>query len=94
LKWKITYEAENRSVRVRDNGSEIDLKILSGGREGHCGLSARRGRGQNIGTQLNILSNPASGRKVDLTIPAKVADAQNPKPRPWFRFKRKTSGGR
>jgi len=35
IEVEITYDAENWSVRVRDNGSGIDPKTSGGGNQGH-----------------------------------------------------------
>src|SRR6266446_122504 len=79
IEVELTYDSAGLSVRVRDNGRGIDREMLSGGREGHWGLSGMRERVQNIGGQLNIWSNPGAGTEIDFKIPAKVAYAHRPK---------------
>ena len=68
---EIRYDDRELFVRVRDDGTGIDRKFLSGdGRERHYGLHGMRERAKLIGGQLTVYSELESGTKVELSIPA------------------------
>jgi nitrate/nitrite-specific signal transduction histidine kinase len=61
-------------VRIRDDGSGIDAKILeAGGRPGHWGIAGMRERAQQIGAQLAFWSEVGAGTEVQLIVPGAIA---------------------
>ena len=60
-------------MRIRDNGCGIDRQVLEKGRDGHWGLAGMRERATRIGGLLKILSSPAAGTEVQLSIPTSLA---------------------
>jgi signal transduction histidine kinase len=75
IEVEITYAGHLLRVRIRDDGTGIDEKVMAAGREGHWGLQGMRERAQQIGAQLEIWSQPGAGTEVDLRIPGSVAYA-------------------
>jgi signal transduction histidine kinase len=72
IEVEILYERRQLRLRVLDNGSGIDQKIL-GGRSGHFGLAGMHERAGLVGGRLAIRGEPGSGTEVELTLPASVA---------------------
>jgi signal transduction histidine kinase len=71
------YGKRSLEVCVRDNGTGIDSKNVSGhGRDGHFGLHGMRERAKIIGGTLDIWSRGDSGTEVELNIPASRAYAK------------------
>jgi signal transduction histidine kinase len=58
---------------VRDNGVGIDQDVVRAGRDGHWGLSGMRERADEIGARLRVLSSPAAGTEVELSVPSRIA---------------------
>jgi signal transduction histidine kinase len=54
-------------VRVRDNGRGFDASI--GAPLGHQGLANMRSRAAGIGASLEVVSDPASGTTISITLP-------------------------
>jgi signal transduction histidine kinase len=75
IEAEITYADRLLRLRIRDDGTGIDAKVMATGREGHWGLQGMRERAQQIGAQLEIWSQPGAGTEVDLRIPSSVAYA-------------------
>jgi signal transduction histidine kinase len=74
IEAEIRYDDQVLRVRVRDNGSGIDPKVLkAGGIAGHWGLRGIRERAERIGAQLEFWSKAGAGTEVELTVPAIVA---------------------
>ena len=71
---EITYDPRQFRLRVRDDGSGLDPKILDeGGRPNHWGLQGMRERSERIGAQLKIWSRPDTGTEVELIVPGATA---------------------
>jgi len=69
----LEYSDTELRIRIRDNGCGIDPQVLEKGREGHWGLAGMRERATRIGGLLQILSSPAAGTEVQLSIPTSLA---------------------
>jgi len=82
IEVKINYEKQRLRVRVEDDGRGINAEFLgAGGRTGHHGLPGMHERAQLAGCKLTIWSEPDSGTKVELNIPASIAYLKTPTPR-------------
>jgi signal transduction histidine kinase len=75
IEAEITYSERLLRLRIRDNGTGIDPKVVETGREGHWGLQGMRERAKQIGAQLEIWSQAGAGTEVDLSIPGSIAYA-------------------
>ena len=75
IEAEITYAERLLRVRIRDDGTGIDSKVMTTGREGHWGLQGMRERAQQIGAQLEIWSQEGAGTEVELRIPGSIAYA-------------------
>jgi len=73
IEVELEYAASHLRVFVRDNGAGIDPQVLSSGRDGHWGLSGMKERTERIGGRLRVLSRPATGTEVELSVPSRVA---------------------
>jgi signal transduction histidine kinase/ligand-binding sensor domain-containing protein len=73
IEVELTYDRNEIHLRIRDDGSGIDPRIVETGKPGHWGLSGMRERANQVGADLNIWSRPNAGTEIDLTIPARVA---------------------
>jgi signal transduction histidine kinase/ligand-binding sensor domain-containing protein len=73
IEVELVYAPKYLRLLVRDNGTGIDQEVLRAGREGHWGLSGMRERAEEIGAKLRVLSSPAAGTEIDLTVPARIA---------------------
>lgn len=74
IEAEIRYDEQVLRVRIRDNGTGIDPKVLKdGGRPGHWGLRGIRERADRIGAHLDFWSEAGAGTEVEVTIPAAVA---------------------
>jgi signal transduction histidine kinase len=73
IEAEIAYADRLLRLRIRDDGTGIDSKVMATGREGHWGLQGMRERAQQIGAQLEIWSQPGAGTEVELTIPGSIA---------------------
>jgi hypothetical protein len=69
INLELEYSDSELYVRIRDNGRGIDPQMLAKGRDGHWGLAGMRERATKIGGVLKILSSPAAGTEVQLSIP-------------------------
>jgi signal transduction histidine kinase len=88
IEAEITYGDRLLRLRVRDDGTGVDPKLLDGGRDGHWGLAGMRERSEQIGAQLDIWSEVGAGTEVELRIPGSIAYAASPD-RSGFRIFRK-----
>ena len=91
IEVELAYETHRLCVRVRDNGTGIDQRIIDSGKSGHWGLSGMRERAQKIGAQLNIWSDSAAGTEVELTVRASVAYPRSNKISFWEFLKRRAA---
>ncbi|HXB71078.1 MAG TPA: PAS domain S-box protein [Candidatus Acidoferrales bacterium] len=73
IELELEYSDSELYVRIRDNGCGIDSQMLEKGRDGHWGLAGMRERAARIGGVLKILSGPAAGTEVQLSIPTSIA---------------------
>jgi signal transduction histidine kinase/ligand-binding sensor domain-containing protein len=74
IEAEVRYDDQALRVRVRDNGSGIDPKVLkAGGIAGHWGLRGIRERAERIGAQLEFWSKDGAGTEAELIVPAIVA---------------------
>jgi PAS domain S-box-containing protein len=73
IELELEYSDSELYVRIRDNGCGIDPQMLEKGRDGHWGLAGMRERATRIGGLLRILSSPAAGTEVQLSIPTTLA---------------------
>ena len=74
IEAEIRYDDHVFRLRIRDDGTGIDPKVLEkGGSSGHWGLRGVRERAQRIGAQLDFWSEAGAGTEVQLSLPADVA---------------------
>src|SRR6266481_1267909 len=73
IELELEYSDSELYVRIRDNGCGIDPQTLEKGRDGHWGLAGMRERATRIGGLLKVLSSPAAGTEVQLSIPTSLA---------------------
>jgi signal transduction histidine kinase len=74
IEAEIRYDDRSLRLRIRDDGTGIDPKVLDeGGRAGHWGLPGIRERAKHIGARLDFWSEAGAGTEVELTVPASVA---------------------
>ena len=85
---EINYEPRQFRLRVRDDGSGIDPRILAeGGRADHWGMQGMRERADRIGAELKIWSGHQNGTEVELIVPSGSAykGANSKRRNRWFR---------
>ena len=89
IEVEIRYSPRELRLRIRDDGTGIDPKVLdTGARPGHWGLPGARERAKLIGARFDLWSEVAAGTEIQITVPASRAYlmAQGPG---WFqRFTR------
>jgi signal transduction histidine kinase len=73
IELELEYSDSELYVRIRDNGCGIDQQMLEKGCDGHWGLPGMRERATRIGGLFKILSSPAAGTEVQLSIPTSLA---------------------
>jgi ligand-binding sensor domain-containing protein/signal transduction histidine kinase len=74
IEAEVTYADLRFVLRIRDDGSGIDPKVLfSGSRAGHWGLPGMRERAKNFGGKMEVWSEGGAGTEVELIIPALIA---------------------
>ena len=73
IEVELEYAAAGLRVLIRDSGIGFNSLVLRFGREGHWGLSGMRERAKRIGARLRVLSRPAAGTEVEVTIPGEIA---------------------
>jgi len=73
IEAELDFAADHFRLLIRDNGSGIDPQVLAAGREGHWGLSGMRERAERMGARLRVLSRPATGTEVELSVPGEIA---------------------
>jgi ligand-binding sensor domain-containing protein/signal transduction histidine kinase len=73
IEVELRYAASHLRLLVRDNGVGIDQQVVRAGRDGHWGLSGMRERADEIGARLRVLSSPAAGTEVELSVPSRIA---------------------
>ena len=70
---EIRYDDEQFRLRVRDDGTGIDPKVLANhGLEGHYGLRGMSERAALIDGKLAVWSEVGAGAEVELVIPARA----------------------
>lgn len=75
---QLEYSPHRLRLSVSDDGCGIDPKVVQTGRDGHWGLSGMRARAERVGAKLRLLSRPAAGTEVELTVPGHIAFASKP----------------
>lgn len=76
IEVELRYDERQLRLRVRDNGTGIDPRFLSGdGAAGHYGLHGMRERAKLIGGKLTIWTAADSGTEIELAVPAARAYA-------------------
>jgi signal transduction histidine kinase len=73
IELELEYSDSELYVRIRDNGCGVEPQMLEKGCDGHWGLAGMRERATRIGGLLKILSSPAVGTEVQLSIPTSLA---------------------
>jgi signal transduction histidine kinase/ligand-binding sensor domain-containing protein len=74
IEVEIAYDPSHLRLRIRDDGSGIDPKIIeAGGKPGHWGMRGMRERAVKIGAHLETWSRPGAGTELELKIPGSVA---------------------
>ena len=74
IEIELEYMSDALKVRIRDDGSGIDEKIMHDGmRKGHWGLPGMYERATKIGGRLNVWSRKDEGTEIEISVPA--ADA-------------------
>ena len=73
IEIELEYLPKELAVFVRDDGRGVDSQVMTGGSEGHWGITGMRERARRIGGTLRIRSRIAAGTEVELRIPARVA---------------------
>jgi len=76
IELELAYSDRELCVRICDNGCGIDPQMLEKGRDEHWGLAGMRERATRIGGVLKILSSPAVGTEVQLSIPTSIASGR------------------
>lgn len=66
---KASFDAEEVSVSVMDDGQGFDLSKAPGLKEGHFGLQGMRERIKRLGGGLVITSTPGSGTRIAASVP-------------------------
>jgi len=90
IETEIRYDDRLLRVRIRDDGTGIDPRILqAGGSAGHWGLRGVRERAQQIGAHLDFWSEAGAGTEVQLTVPAAVAYEKSRHKRRFTLFRKK-----
>jgi signal transduction histidine kinase len=81
---EIRYDDQQFRLRVRDDGTGIDPKVLANhGLEGHYGLRGMPERAALIDGKLTVWSEVGAGTEVELRLPARTVYAQ-PRRRSWL----------
>jgi signal transduction histidine kinase/ligand-binding sensor domain-containing protein len=77
IEIEITFGDADLTIRVRDDGTGMDPRVLARGqRPGHWGLPGMRERSESFGGRLHVWSEGSAGTEIELRIPAQVAYAQ------------------
>lgn len=78
IEVELEYAAEQLRLLVRDDGVGLEPKVLRSGLPGHWGMSGMRERSKRIGARLRVLSRPAAGTEVELSVPGHIAFVPSP----------------
>jgi signal transduction histidine kinase len=82
---EIRYDTRQLRVTVRDDGKGIDPQVLlTGGKEGHFGLSGMRERAELVGGKLTIRSSLDAGTEVEFSAPRARAYSRPSPARSWL----------
>src|SRR4051812_45886058 len=74
IEAEIRYNARTFRLRIRDDGTDIDPRVLKQGkRAGHWGLPGIGERAKQIGARLDFWSEAGAGTEMQLMVPASVA---------------------
>ena len=80
IELELEYASSGLRMLVRDNGQGIDADVLRTGSDGHWGLSGMRERADRIGARFKVWSSSGAGTEIELSVPARVAFAQENRP--------------
>ena len=80
IELELEYASKGLRMLVTDDGRGIDGQVLQSGRDGHWGLSGMHERADRIGARLKVWSRAGGGTEIELSVPARVAFAQEKKP--------------
>jgi signal transduction histidine kinase len=86
IEVELEYSSQGLRLFVRDSGVGFDSGVLQEGREGHWGLTGMRERAKRIGAKFRVMSRPAAGTEVELSVPSQIAflPDQKKKAFKWF----------
>jgi signal transduction histidine kinase len=73
IEVELEYAPDQLKLVVRDNGCGIAGDVLQSARDGRWGLSGMRERSGRIGAKLRVLSRPAAGTEIELSVPSDIA---------------------
>lgn len=73
IEVELEYAIDGLRVLVRDNGTGFDPVLPHAGPNRHWGLSGMRERAERIGARLRVLTRPAAGTEVELTVPGRIS---------------------
>ena len=73
IEVELEYAIDGLRVLVRDNGTGFDPVLPHSGPNRHWGLSGMRERAERIGARLRVLTRPAAGTEVELTVPGRIS---------------------
>jgi signal transduction histidine kinase len=74
IEIELEYVSDALKLRVRDDGSGIDEKIVQDGmRKGHWGLPGMQERATKVGGHLNVWSRKDEGTEIEIIVPAAEA---------------------
>ena len=74
----ITYSGSSFRLRIRDDGSGIDPRIVAEGRAGHYGVPGMRERARRVGGKLGVWTATGAGTEIELSIPGSIAYGTSP----------------
>lgn len=83
IETEVQYGAHGLRMIVRDDGSGLDEQRLRSEKPGHWGLRGMQERAASIGGKLAFWSRAGAGTEVELTVPARLAYAEEPKAPRW-----------
>ena len=79
IEVEFRYGQREFRLLVRDDGRGIEQRLLERtGRAGHYGLPGMQERARLISGEFEVWSEPDSGTKIELKVPASVAYAKSP----------------
>ena len=83
---ELRYQSGELLMIIRDDGRGIEPEIVTGGREGHWGLSGMRERAAGLGARFSMRSRVGGGTEVALSVPGRIAYAPRQSAGPFRRL--------